>query len=89
MEDQLNEALIILLVGMTTVFFILSIVVFVGNILINILNSTDFILNEKQGAAEVPNEVQIVISRAVQKWSKGKASATKYPITASPTNFRT
>ncbi|MEM8908229.1 MAG: OadG family protein [Bacteroidota bacterium] len=38
MSSDLNTAFIVLIVGMTTVFFILSLVVFTGRLLIRIVN---------------------------------------------------
>ena len=72
MQDQLYEALKILLVGMTTVFFILSIVVFLGNALIALLNRTDFVLNKKP-SKDIPENVQTAIELAIAKWSNGRA----------------
>ena len=78
MSEALNEAIKILFVGMTTVFFILTIVVFVGNILIVVLNKTEFILNNKGKGThdDIPDNVRNVITRAVTQWSKGKAKVT-------------
>jgi oxaloacetate decarboxylase gamma subunit len=78
MSEALNDAIKILLVGMTTVFFILLIVVFVGNILIDILNKTDFILNRKESKreSEIPGDVKRAIAKAIEKWSDANAKIT-------------
>lgn len=73
MQDQLHEALKILLVGMTTVFFILSIVVFLGNALIRLLNRTDFVLNKKP-SKDIPDHIQNAIQLAIAKWSNNQAN---------------
>lgn len=77
MGEQLSQALTILMVGMTTVFFILSIVVVVGNTMIRLLNSSQFVLNKKESASDIPNEVGLALNKAISKWSDGKAIITK------------
>lgn len=76
MEEQIGNALTVMVVGMLTVVFILGLVVFSGKILINILNSTGFKLNrsdndQNQGETEkLPTQI---IEAAVKKWSGNKA----------------
>lgn len=78
MSESLNEAIKILLVGMTTVFFILTIVVFVGRFLIGILNRTNFILNKRESSDdEVEENIKSAMQMAVYKWSDGKARITE------------
>jgi len=77
MVDELNKALTILLVGMTTVFFILSIVVIVGNVLIRFLNRTDFILNKKDKSHIVSDKEKDIIATAISKWSNEQARVTE------------
>jgi Na+-transporting methylmalonyl-CoA/oxaloacetate decarboxylase gamma subunit len=76
MTEALHQALTILLVGMTTVFFILSVVVIVGNLMVSFLNSSNFILNKKD-TSHIPDESErAILKAAIQKWSKGKAKIT-------------
>tara|TARA_B100000497_G_C7255866_1_gene182357 strand:- start:130 stop:375 length:246 start_codon:yes stop_codon:yes gene_type:complete len=74
MTDSLRQALTILLVGMTTVFFILSIVVIVGNLMMSFLNSSNFVLNKKDTSHIPDAKEKAILSAAIQKWSNGKAN---------------
>lgn len=76
MTDSLQQAFTILLVGMTTVFFILSIVVVVGNLLLGFLNSSNFILNKQDSSHNLDEKEKSILLNAVQKWSGGKAKIT-------------
>jgi len=69
-ETNINEAIQVLVVGMTTVFLILSLVVLSGNVLIRFLGRVGFVLNEDEAEAELPKSV---IAQAISKWSGGKA----------------
>ena len=74
MTHEIQEALTILLVGMSTVFFILGLVVLTGNLLIRWLESTQFVFNEDESETAdkaVPKEL---IEQAILKWSGGRAS---------------
>ena len=53
MEGNVGEAITVLMVGMTTVFIILSLLVLSGNILIRTLNGLGFVLNEDEAKAKV------------------------------------
>jgi Na+-transporting methylmalonyl-CoA/oxaloacetate decarboxylase gamma subunit len=73
MTNELQEAFIILFVGMMTVFFILFLVVVTGNVLLRWLKSTEFVFNKEESARPddtIPNEL---IEQAIRKWSGGKA----------------
>ncbi len=74
MTHEIQEAFIILIVGMLSVFFILSLVVLTGNLLLRWLKSTQFILNEEE--SEIANKTvpKELIEQAIRKWSGGKAS---------------
>ena len=78
MDGTISEALVVLLVGMLTVFVILSLVVLSGRLLLIILNRTNFILNKKEVVAAEsraptdPTKLKL-IKLAVQQWSKGEA----------------
>lgn len=74
MADPIKEAFMILLVGMVSVFFILSLVVLTGNLLIRTLKASNFIFNQEtelEAGDKIPQEL---IERAIQKWSNGKAT---------------
>lgn len=74
MADPIKEAFMILMVGMASVFFILSLVVLTGNILIRTLKVSNFIFN-KETADEAGDKLpQELIERTIQKWSNGKAT---------------
>lgn len=75
MDATLSEAILVMVVGMATVFFILVLVVLTGLILIRVLNSTKFVLNQAEGAdnTSISHEHHKVIASAINKWSKGKS----------------
>ena len=77
MTDSLQQAFTILLVGMTTVFFILSVVVFVGNLMIRFLNSSNFVLNKKDESHLLKDNEEAIVRAAISKWSGGKANVTR------------
>ncbi len=78
MNGILYEALVVLLVGMLTVFAILFLVVQSGRFLLMVLDKTQFVFNKKEIAAATlraptdPVKIQL-IEKAVQEWSKGQA----------------
>lgn len=77
MEEQIGNALTVMIVGMLTVVFILSLVVFTGKILITILNSTGFKLNKSNNDIDSNEEVDVsqkIIGLAIKKWSGNKAT---------------
>lgn len=77
MEEQIGNALTVMIVGMLTVVFILSLVVFTGKILITILNSTGFKLNKSNSDIDSNEEVDVsqkIIGLAIKKWSGNKAT---------------
>lgn len=77
MEEQIGNALTVMIVGMLTVVFILSLVVFTGKILITILNSTGFKLNKSNNDIDSDKEVDVsqkIIGLAIKKWSGNKAT---------------
>lgn len=78
MNGTLYEALIVLLVGMLTVFVILSLVVLSGRLLLLALNKTNFVFNKtdvKAAALRAPTDPSKlkIIENAIQKWSDGQA----------------
>ncbi len=82
MDGTIYDALVVLLVGMLTVFVILSLVVLSGRLLLIVLNRTNFVLNKKEvieaesRAPTDPLKLKL-ISLAVQKWSNGEAQVIK------------
>ena len=74
MENNLLQAFQILLVGMGTVFFILSLVVGLSKLLISIVNS--YTVSEKKIATLVPTEHIVAIQSAVEHSLKGKGIIT-------------
>ncbi|MEE9373484.1 MAG: OadG family protein [Saprospiraceae bacterium] len=77
MSEALRQALTILLVGMTTVFFILLVVVIVGNLMITFLNSSDFILNKRDDSHLPTKSEKIILSTAIKKWAGGQAKISE------------
>lgn len=92
MDANIGEAITVLIVGMTTVFIILSLVVLSGNILIRLLNRLGFVLNEEQletksaaalsttaavATQSLPTSKQAAIEKAIHEWSGGKAAVKK------------
>jgi len=73
MTDLVREAFMILLVGMASVFFILSLVVLTGNILIRTLKASNFIFNKEHLSNTQDSIPKELIEQAIQKWSNGKA----------------
>ncbi len=77
MSDTISQAVTILLVGMTSVFFILLMVVLSANVLIRILNTYGLVLNKEESEAPKEHIPKQVIQEAIAQWSGGKASITK------------
>jgi len=73
MTNELQEAFIILVIGMLTVFFILSLVVLIGNLLIRFLRKSRFVFNEDISATTGDTIPEELIQQAIAKWSGGKA----------------
>lgn len=78
MNSTSYEALVVLVVGMLTVFVILSLVVFSGRLLLLFLNKTNFVFNRtevKAAALRAPTDPskRKLIEKAIQKWSDGQA----------------
>jgi len=75
MDATLSEAILVMLVGMATVFFILGLVILTGYILIGVLNRTKFVLNEANDseATGISISHQKVIESAIKQWSGGRS----------------
>lgn len=74
MTELVREAFMILVVGMASVFFILSLVVLTGNILIRTLKASNFIFNKEYHSGTQDSIPTELIEQAIQKWSNGKAT---------------
>jgi hypothetical protein len=78
MNGTSYEALVVLVVGMLTVFVILSLVVLSGRLLLLFLNRSSFVFNKakvKAAALRAPTDPtkRKLIEKAIQKWSEGQA----------------
>ncbi len=79
MTDPLNEALVLLVIGMTTVFVVLFLVVQTGNFLIFIVNrfSKNLLENKRSGDFHNIEPAKIAaISVAVNVFTEGKGKIT-------------
>lgn len=74
MSEPVREAFMILLVGMSSVFVILSLVVLTGNMLIRFLKASNFMFNKEHQSSSVESIPQELIEQAILKWSDGKAT---------------
>ena len=74
MSEPVREAFMILLVGMSSVFLILSLVVLTGNLLIRFLKASKFVFNKEHSNPSVESIPQELIEQAIAKWSDGKAT---------------
>jgi len=79
MTDPLNEALVLLVIGMTTVFVVLFLVVQTGNFLIFFVNKFSKNLPENKGSGDfstIEPAKLAAISAAVNVFTKGKGKIT-------------
>lgn len=74
MSEPVREAFMILCVGMSSVFLILSLVVLTGNLLIRFLRVSNFVFNEDHHKPAKDSIPQELIEQAISKWSGGKAT---------------
>ncbi len=80
MGPELEISLRLMLVGMTTVFLILFIVILSSKLLISIINHYEPVeTNTKRNEREqfIPNDIKSVIDKAVHQISGGKAKIEK------------
>lgn len=81
--ENIETALLLLVVGMATVFVILLIVIYFGKLLISLVNryAPEEVLPAKkdapQGVAPVPGNVMAAIAAAVSVVTHGKGKVTK------------
>ena len=78
--ENLNTALLLMVVGMTTVFAILLIVIYLGKGLILLVNkyAPEEVVPDKKGAqgpAAIPGNILAAISAAVTVVTQGKCAA--------------
>jgi len=79
MSTELETSLNLLVVGMTTVFLILSIVVLSSKFLISLINRFEpaIIPDTTKKKASIPQEVELVISKTVHQITGGKGKIEK------------
>jgi len=77
MNETISQAITILVVGMTTVFFILLMVVVSANLLIRFLNAYDLVLNKEESSQPKERIPKDIIQEAIAQWSGGRASVKK------------
>ena len=79
--ENLNTALLLMVVGMTTVFAILLIVIYLGKGLILLVNkyAPEVVPDKKgaQGPAAIPGNILAAISAAVTVVTQGKGKVAK------------
>lgn len=76
MSNEISSALLIMLVGMLTVFCILAIIIACGNALIRLVNFG--VKPQKENTNHtIPIEHQVVISTVIHEITEGKASDIK------------
>lgn len=80
--ENLNTALLLMVVGMTTVFAILLIVIYLGKVLIALVNkyAPEEIIPAKSvtnGPASIPGNILAAISAAVTVVTQGKGKIVK------------
>lgn len=72
MTSTLYTALTLLLIGMITVFVVLSLVVITGNVLIRIVNRFFPVLSDKTGLSELSPEKISAITAAIEIITEGR-----------------
>lgn len=80
--ENLGTALLLMVVGMVTVFIILLIVIYLGKLLISLVNkyAPEEVITAKrssQGAAPISGNVLAAITAAVNVVTQGKGKVTK------------
>jgi len=76
MDQPIQMALVISIVGMLTVFLILSLIVVSGYLLMRALEKTNFVLNQLDEDVDQDRIHKSVIEKAIAQWSSGKASVS-------------
>ena len=74
MPQAIREALTTSIVGMLTVFIILSIIVIAGFFLMKILEKSEFVLNkDEKASSDIPKNHEKATQNAIMIWSSGNA----------------
>ena len=77
--NQMNEAITLMAVGMITVFFILFLIVFIGNLIIKLSNKylpEEIIPVKLKKATEASSNTFAAITAAIEIATKGKGKIT-------------
>lgn len=74
MDQPLHETIVISIVGMLTVFLILSLIVVAGYLLMRALEKTNFVLNKLEDETDQSKIHKGVIEKAIAQWSSGQAT---------------
>jgi oxaloacetate decarboxylase gamma subunit len=77
--SPINEALIITAVGMITVFFILFLIIFIGNLLIRFANKylpEEVVVKKTSKSDGNSTQIYQAIEAAIDVFSKGKGKVT-------------
>ncbi len=79
MTNTLSSALVVMIVGMLTVFSILTIIILCGNLLIRLVNFgvKPQTTESKESQVSIPAAHQVVISTVVHEVTDGKATDIK------------
>ena len=78
--ENLNIALLLMVVGMATVFAILLIVIYLGKVMIALVNKyapEEAVTAKKEGPAPIPANIMAAISAAVAVVTHDKGKVTK------------
>lgn len=76
MDKPLQEAILTSIVGMSTVFIILLVIVVSAFLLLKILEKTNFIFNKEEPKEDKEMPHLNIIDIAITQWSKGQASVS-------------
>ena len=88
--ENLNIALLLMVVGMATVFAILLIVIYLGKAMIALVNKyapEEAVAAKKEGPAPIPANIMAAISAAVAVVTHDKGKVTN-PLRYRPTSWR-
>ncbi|MDW3197144.1 MAG: OadG family transporter subunit [Cytophagales bacterium] len=77
MENEISQALTLMGIGMITVFVVLSLVVVIGNLLIQIVNRFAPVPISPEKKPEISNAKIAAITAAVEMFTAGKGRITK------------
>ena len=72
MESQISDAILLLFVGMFTVFVILFLVTLSGNLLIKAINKFEEIKNLNDAIPKIPTKIIAISTAVVSEITEGK-----------------